>query len=103
MPDIQTPLGTFAGWNLRSREIGAPDELFSMVGSYIPFARTKAEREKSKDPRPTVEERYKSRADYLKQLEKAAKSMVAGGYLLEQAAPKLIERGAAEWDYLALK
>jgi hypothetical protein len=98
MPDIQTPLGTFAGWNLRSQEIGAPDELFSMVGSYIPFARTKAEREKNKDPRPSVEERYKSRADYLKQVEKSAKSLVAGGYLLEQDAPKLVERGAAEWD-----
>src|SRR5258708_27033325 len=101
MPDIQAPLGTFAGWNLRSPEIGASDELFSMVGSYIPFARTKADREKSKDPRPSVEERYKSRADYLKRVESSAKNLVAGGYLLEQDVPKLVERGAAEWDRLA--
>jgi hypothetical protein len=98
MPDIQAPLGTFAGWNLRSREIGAPDELFSMVGSYIPFARTKLEREKSNDPRPSVEERYTSRADYLKRVELSAKNLVAGGYLLEQDVPKLVERSAAEWD-----
>src|SRR5262249_12380454 len=52
MPDVQAPLGTFAGWNLRTPQIGAPDELFSMVGSFIPFARTKTEREKSGDPRP---------------------------------------------------
>src|SRR5438876_6491127 len=84
MPDVQAPLGTFAGWNLRSPQIGAPEELFSMVGSYIPFARTKAAREKHHDPRPSVEERYKSREDYLKQMESSAKNLVAGGYLLEQ-------------------
>jgi hypothetical protein len=98
MPDIQAPLGTYAGWNLRAPELGAPDEMFSMVGSYIPFARTKTEREKTKDPRPSVEERYKSREDYLRQVENAAKNLVAGGYLLDQDVPKLVERGAAEWD-----
>ncbi|HTM50986.1 MAG TPA: alpha/beta hydrolase domain-containing protein [Bryobacteraceae bacterium] len=98
MPDIQAPLGTYAGWNLRSPEIGAPDELFSMVGSYIPFARTRSERERKKDPRPSVEERYKNRADYLQHVETAARNLVAGGYLLEQDVPKLVERGAAEWD-----
>jgi hypothetical protein len=98
MPDIQVPLGTYAGWNLRAPELGAPDEMFSMVGSYIPFARTKAEREKNNDPRRSVEERYTGRDDYLKQVEKAARNLVAGGYLLDQDVPKLVERGAAEWD-----
>jgi len=100
MPDIQAPLGTYAGWNLRAPDLGAPDEMFSMVGSYIPFARTKTEREKTKDPRPSVEERYKGREEYLKRVESAAKNLVAGGYLLDQDVPKLVERGAAEWDRL---
>jgi hypothetical protein len=98
MPDIQVPLGTFAGWNLRAPELGAPDEMFSMVGSFIPFARTKAEREKSNDPRRSIEERYTGREDYLSQVERAARNLVAGGYLLAQDVPKLVERGAAEWD-----
>jgi alpha/beta hydrolase family protein len=98
MPDIQVPLGTYAGWNLRAPEIGAPEEMYSMVGSYIPFARTRADRESRQDPRRSIEERYKSREDYLKQLESAAKSLVAGGYLLAQDVPKLVERGAAEWE-----
>jgi hypothetical protein len=98
MPDVQVPLGTYAGWNLRSPEIGSPDEMFSMVGSYIPFAQTKAAREKNNDPRRSVEERYTGRDDYLKQVESAAKNLVAGGYLLAQDVPKLVERGAAEWD-----
>src|SRR5262249_34831187 len=95
IPEIQPPLGPSAGWNLRSREIGAPDELFSMVGSFIPFARTRLEREKSNDPRRSIEERYKSRADYLQRVELSARNLVAGGYLLEQDVPKLVERGAA--------
>ncbi len=100
MPDIQAPLGTYTGWNMRAPELGAPDEMFSMVGSYIPFARTKAEREKNQDPRRSVEERYASREEYLSQVEKAAKSLVASGYLLAQDIPKLMERGSAEWDRL---
>lgn len=97
MPDIQAPRGTFTGWNLRSHELGAPDEMFSMVGSYIPFARTKAERERNGDPRPSMEERYKSREDYLSRVEAAAKGLVEAGYLLERDVPKLVARGAAEW------
>ena len=45
MPEIQAPLGTYTGWNLRAPEIGAPDELYSMQGSWIPFARTRKDRE----------------------------------------------------------
>jgi len=97
-PQVAVPLAVHTGWNLRNPSIGSPDELFSMVGSYIPFARTKAAREKHHDPRPSIEERYKSREDYLKRVESAAKTLVAGGYLLEQDVPKLVERGAAEWD-----
>ena len=39
-PLLEWPLGTYTGWNLRAKEIGAPDELYSMVGSWIPFARS---------------------------------------------------------------
>lgn len=98
MPEIQAPLGTYTGWNLRSAEIGAPDELFSMVGSYIPFARTKVDREKKGDPRLSIEERYASRDEYLKRVEAAARKLASGGYLLEQDVAKLVERGGAEWD-----
>lgn len=48
MPATAVPLATYTGWNLRSAGIGAPDELYSMVGSYIPFARTNAARVKKR-------------------------------------------------------
>jgi hypothetical protein len=33
-------------------------------------------------------------------VEGAARNLVAGGYLLEQDVPKLVERATAEWDRL---
>ncbi|HVV45388.1 MAG TPA: alpha/beta hydrolase domain-containing protein, partial [Bryobacteraceae bacterium] len=53
----QAPLATYLGWNvtasgyLKGRGCG-------FAGGMIPFARTKAEREATGDPRPSIEERY---------------------------------------------
>lgn len=103
MPEVAVPLATYTGWNLRSPEIGAPDELFSMQGSFIPFARTKAEREKKGDPRLSIEERYGSRQEYLDKVTAAANDLARSGYLLQRDVPSVVERSATEWDYLAAK
>lgn len=100
MPEIQVPLATYTGWNLRSPEIGAPTEMFSMQGSFIPFARTKADRELHHDPRAAIEERYSGRAQYLDKVEAAARSLAAHGYLLTDDVPDIVEHSATEWDYL---
>jgi hypothetical protein len=99
MPEVAVPLATYTGWNLRDPSIGAPEELFSMAGSWIPFARTRGEREKSGDPRPSVEERYKTREDYLARIGQAARELVRGGYLLEPDIPALLERAGREWSH----
>ena len=65
MPELAVPLATYTGWNLRAPEVGAPEMLSTQIGSFIPFARTKAERMKSGDPRLSIEERYASKEDYL--------------------------------------
>lgn len=69
-----------------------------MVGSYLPFARTRAEREKAADPRRSVEERYSGREEYVKQVTAAAKALVEQRFLLERDAPGLAARAAARWD-----
>jgi hypothetical protein len=98
MPATAVPLATYTGWNLRSAEIGAPDELYSMTGSFIPFARSKAERAKTGDPRLSVEERYGSKQAYLDKVQAAASDLVKGRYLLERDVPAVVERASAEWD-----
>jgi hypothetical protein len=100
MPEVRVPLGTYTGWNLRDPSIGASEELFSMAGSWIPFARTRAEREKRGDPRPSIGERYQGRDDYLQRVSAAARQLASRGYLLEQDVPKLVERAATQWDYV---
>ena len=102
LPEIAVPLATYTGWNLRDPKLGAPDELFSMAGSWLPFPRTKAERQKSRDPRSSVEERYASREDYLKRISAAARDLVQRGYLLDQDLPQIIERAGRQWDMLQL-
>jgi hypothetical protein len=100
MPEVQVPLASNTGWNLRSKNIGAPEELYSMAGSWIPFPRDKAERERRNDPRMSIEERYPNEADYLDRITAAAQKLVEAGFLLDEDVPKLRERAAKEWEYV---
>ena len=43
--EVAVPLATFTGWNLRSRESGAENELVSLNGSYIPLPFSRARRQ----------------------------------------------------------
>ena len=99
LPVVRVPLGTHTGWNLRHPAIGAPDELFSMVGSYIPFARTRDERTKAGDPRPAMEERYKDRQDYIDRIAAAASDLAGSGYVLKSDVPAIVQQAASQWDY----
>src|SRR5262249_9132074 len=65
LPELQVPLATYTGWNLRDPGIGAPEQRVSFLGSFIPFAKTAQERKQSGDPRLSIEERYGSREQYM--------------------------------------
>jgi hypothetical protein len=84
MPAVVVPVATYTGWNLRSPAIGAPEAPLGLAGGYIAFPRTKADREASADPRPSVEERYDSFEAYRAQIMRAAEALVAEGYLLDE-------------------
>jgi hypothetical protein len=101
LPELQVPLATYTGWNLRDASIGAPDLRLSFLGSFIPLARTAAEREKSGDPRPSVAERYASREQYMGKFSEAALGLVHDRFLLREDLPALLERGELEWKELA--
>ena len=84
MPAVVVPVATYTGWNLRSPAIGAPEAPLGLAGGYIPFPRTKAEREASGDPRPSIGERYGSFEEYRAQIMRTAGALVAEGYLLDE-------------------
>jgi hypothetical protein len=98
LPELAVPLATYTGWNLRDAKIGSPDQIQSMVGSFIPLARTKSEREAAHDPRPSIEERYKNREDFLNKVDAASKPLVNQRLLLDRDVPKVKEKASARWD-----
>jgi len=100
LPELAVPLATYTGWNLRDANIGAPEAIQSMVGSFIPFAKTKAEREQSGDARLSIEERYASRDQYLSKAEAAAKPLVVERLLLDRDVARVKEKAGARWDSL---
>jgi hypothetical protein len=98
LPDLAVPLASYTGWNLRDAQIGAADVAMDMVGSYLPFARTRAEREKTGDPRRSAEERYSSREAYVSLVTAAAKALGDQRFLLDRDVPAIAARAAARWD-----
>ena len=88
LPDMAVPLGTYTGWNLMAN---TPTDECSAMGSFIPFATTKAERLASGDPRPSLEERYGTHRRYVQAVEVATQELVADRLLLPEDASAYIE------------
>lgn len=99
LPEQAVPLGTYTDWAFRSEQIGASDTLIAMAGSYIPFAKTRGDRDKSHDPRLSVEERYGSRAEYVRRVEETAKKLVQERYLLQEDVAPIAEAAGQHWDW----
>jgi hypothetical protein len=100
MPELAVPLATYAGWNLFNDRAGPPEVVSSMQGSFIPFARTRADRERAHDPRLSVEERYENREHYMGLISQAAAALVTNGYLLKTDVPRILEQAGTRWDYV---
>ncbi len=98
LPEFAAPLATYTPWNLRDPSIGAPDQRVSFEGSWIPFAKTKADRIKTGDPRLSVEERYRDKADYLAQYSAALDGLIKERWILPEDRAAVLERGEQEWD-----
>jgi hypothetical protein len=100
LPDISVPLATYTGWNVRHPDIGGPGQTLGLIGSTIPFAATQAEREAVGDPRPSIEERYASKEDYLYQVQQAAEALVQQRYLLAEDLSTVREQASQRYDLL---
>jgi hypothetical protein len=101
LPELQVPLATYTGWNLRDPSIGAPEQRVSFLGSWIPLAKTTEERKKSSDPRLSIAERYKSQEEYMSKFEQAAKKLIEQRFLLQEDLPAILEQGKLEWKTIA--
>ena len=91
LPDIAVPRGTFAGWNLY-REPYPAGELADRDGTFLAFAETAAERQKTGDPRPSIEERYPGPDSYPAALRACARALQERRLLLAEDAAGYTER-----------
>ena len=92
-PDVAAPLGTLTGWNIRGP--GFAEGALMVVGSFMPFARTAAERIASGDPRPSLAERYPSHADYVDAVSRAAAELQEKRLLLAEDVERYIAAAKA--------
>ena len=88
------PLGTYVGWNITASGF-FKGRSCSYAAGMIPFAKTRAERIGSGDPRLSLEERYRDHDGYVQAVRKAAANAVAQGFLLQADADALISAAAA--------
>ncbi len=91
----KAPVGTHTGWNLRAPGFAA-GELYSIMGSYVPFATMPMDR--GTDPRLSLIERYGSRDGWLDRLREIAAEMIAARLLLAEDAERILAAAHRSWD-----
>lgn len=91
-PEHRVPVATYTGWNFRHAAIGGTNQLVNLLGSAVPFARTKAERDKAGDPRPSLEERYATPDAARAQAAAIAEALVASRFLLPGDVASVLAR-----------
>jgi hypothetical protein len=91
---LQVPLGTYTGWNVQTSGYGAGGRC-GFQGGFIPFARSKAERAATRDPRLSLEERYRDHAGFVSAVRAAVARQQADGWLLPDDAARLIVEAEA--------
>ncbi|MGA7237341.1 MAG: alpha/beta hydrolase domain-containing protein [Bryobacteraceae bacterium] len=100
LPEVSVPLATLTGWNLRSAQRGAQDQIAEFYGSTFPLAKTKEQRAAAHDPRLSITERYANREDYVKRASAAADELIRQRFVLPQDRDFVVECAARLWDAL---
>ena len=99
VPNVLTdaPLGTYLGWNIAAAGTRPfhQGQICNYVGGMLPFAKTRAERLASGDPRLSLAERYGSHAGYVVAVQRAAERAMARGFLLQADADALVTAAEA--------
>ena len=100
LPEIEVPLATYTGWNLRAAAHGGEGMLSRFIGAYFQFPVTAQKRADAGDPRLSILERYPRAQDYLEQVAQAAQDLRARRLLLDEDVQAIQQRAAAakHWD-----
>lgn len=100
MPDLAVPLGTAAGWVFRPKSTGSPHELVMLRGAWVPLAPTQAQREKMNDPRPSLEERYASKDEFMAKVKAAIRKLIEQRLMLDDDLEPQLKQAGERWDWV---
>lgn len=101
LPDVAVPVATYTGWNPRAPEVGGEGQILPMFGSTVPFPATRADRERTADPRASIAERYRDRDDYLARVRAVARHLAEQRYILDEDIELVVNNAAARYDAFA--
>lgn len=101
MPDLAVPLGTAAGWVFRPPSMGSPDTLVMLRGAWTPFAATKTQREKTGDPRLSLEERYASKDEFMTKVSAVIQQLIERRLMLESDREPQMKQASERWDWVS--
>jgi hypothetical protein len=93
-PDVAVPLATYTGYGFRASGFAGPD-LCDAFGQAIPFARTRADRTASGDPRRSIEERYPTHQGYVDQVRATAEALAHERFLLQEDVDRFVQAAEA--------
>ncbi len=88
-PEIDAPLATYTGWNLRDPKTGFAGARASFIGSYITW------------PRDQVLSRYRTADEYAGAYAAAAVALVRQRFLVADDLPALLEGAVKQWQFAA--
>lgn len=86
LPEVVAPVATNSGWGLRAAAFGGKadgTDGCESTGQSVVFAPTKAARDAKGDPRPSLEERYPTKAAFVAARTTAANALLARRLLLQ--------------------
>jgi len=92
--NVQVPLGTYLGWNVRKAGFSEGDSC-DLTGGFIPFFKTKADRLAAGDPRPSLAERYPTHGDYVAKVTAAVNDQISKRVLLPEDGAGIIAAAKA--------
>jgi len=87
LPEVQVPIATYTGWNLRDPKSGFPEYRASFVGSFIAW------------PKAGIEARYRGPDEYLGKFTAATLALVKERFLVADDVVAILERGREEFSW----
>jgi hypothetical protein len=87
LPELQAPIATYTGWNLRDPKIGFPEYRASFVGSFMAW------------PKSEIAALYGSADEYLGKFAAATLTLVKERFLVADDAVNVIDRGIEEFKW----